>query len=288
MTEFKPRPIELIECPRDAMQGITDFISTDHKVEYMNQLLKVGFDILDFGSFVSPKAIPQMRDTHSVLSRLKLDETTTELSAIVVNMRGAQAAADYDEIRYLGFPFSISNEFQLRNTKKTQNEALNLAEEMLNLCEISGKSLIVYASMAFGNPYDEIYDVALMEHWLDRLVTAGIENISLADTVGVATPELISKVFNAVHEAFPKANFSAHFHTTPDTWEEKIAAAYEAGCHRFEGALKGYGGCPMAKDDLVGNMPTEKMIAFLEAQGEKIRVEKEELATALLMAGKVF
>lgn len=279
--------IELVECPRDAMQGIHDWIETDKKVEYMNQLLKVGFDILDFGSFVSPKAIPQMRDTHSVLARLKLDETQTELSAIVVNMRGAESACNYDEIQYLGFPFSISNEFQLRNTKKTQEEALDLVDEMLNLCDTVGKRLIVYASMAFGNPYEEMYDVALMEHWIDRLVSNGVEIISMADTVGVATPKLITKVFHAMGEAFPKTEFSAHFHTTPDQWEEKVQAAYDAGCRRFEGALKGFGGCPMAKDDLVGNMPTEKMIAYFEQQKETIRLDKEELKIALEMAPKI-
>ena len=280
-------PIELVECPRDAMQGMHDWIPTDDKVAYMNQLLKVGFDILDFGSFVSPKAIPQMRDTEEVLARLQLEDSETELSAIVVNMRGADVASVHDEISYLGFPFSISNEFQLRNTKQTQEEALEVVEEMLNLCETVGKRLIVYASMAFGNPYEEMYDVALMEHWIDRLVSSGVEIISLADTVGVATPKTISKAFNAMGEAFPRTVFSAHFHTTPDTWEEKVLAAYNAGCRRFEGALKGFGGCPMAKDDLVGNMPTEKMISFFERKKETLRVDQEELQQSLRLAAKV-
>lgn len=280
--------VKLIECPRDAMQGIEEFIPTDVKVKYMNQLLKVGFDTLDFGSFVSPKAIPQMRDTHSVLARLDLDDTQTKLLSIVVNERGGLQAAEYEEIHYLGYPFSISETFQQRNSRKGIEESLELVDKMLNICQISGKTLVVYASMAWGNPYGDPYDIAILEHWVDRLFEAGVEIISLSDTIGVAEPKKIAQAFDIMTHHYPKVEFGAHLHTTPDTWEEKMSAAYEYGCRRFDGAIKGYGGCPMAKDDLVGNMATEKIIQYLTEQSVDLRIEEEEFDLALAESSNVF
>jgi len=280
--------IKIIECPRDAMQGIQEFIPTDLKVDYLNALLEVGFDTLDFGSFVSPKAIPQMRDTHNVLERLKLEETVTKLLAIVVNERGAVAACDYDEIHYLGYPFSISETFQQRNSKKSIEESLELVQRMLNLCQIHGKSLVVYVSMAFGNPYGDVWDVALLEHWVDRLVELEVDILSLSDTVGVATPDMIAHTFDVMTHHYPKVEFGAHFHTTPDAWEDKVNAAFSFGCRRFDGAIKGYGGCPMAKDDLVGNMPTENMIRFFGEQNVELNLDMEAFAAAMEISGRVF
>ena len=284
----KMSSIKIIECPRDAMQGIHDFIPTDIKVEYVNALLKVGFDTLDCGSFVSPKAIPQMRDTHSVLSRLQLQDTQTKLLTIVANERGATTACDYDEIHYLGYPFSISETFQQRNTKKSIEESVELVERMLNLCQMHAKSLVVYVSMAFGNPYDDFWDVALLEHWVDRLVGIGVEILSLSDTVGVAQPEIIANTFDVMTHHYPKVEFGAHFHTTPETWEEKVNAAFAYGCHRFDGAIKGYGGCPMAKDDLVGNMPTEKLLGFFEEKNVNLNLNMEAFQEAMAISKRVF
>jgi len=280
--------VKLIECPRDAMQGIHELIPTDVKAIYLNQLLKVGYDTLDFGSFVSPKAIPQMQDTSHVLARLKLDDTETKLLSIVVNERGALQACTFDEIDYLGYPLSISETFQLRNTKKSIDASMELVDTLLNLCEINGKELVVYTSMAWGNPYGDPYDIAILEHWVDRLVESGVEIISLSDTVGVATPEKIAQAFDIMTHHFPDIEFGAHLHTTPESWEEKISAAYEYGCRRFDGALKGYGGCPMAKDDLVGNMPTEKIIEYLQSEKIPLTIDEEELKEALFLASKVF
>lgn len=280
--------VKIIECPRDAMQGIPEFISTDKKVAYMNQLLKVGYKTLDFGSFVSPKAIPQMRDTASVLNRMKLDETLTELSAVVVNLRGAENACNFDEIRYLGYPFSISETFQQRNTKKSINESFELMLQLQNLCEVNAKTLIVYVSMAFGNPYGDFYDTAVLSHWVDRLVEEKIEIINISDTVGVATPKQIGDVFAELLEDFPKTELGIHLHTRPDNWQEKVAAAYEAGCRRFDSAIKGFGGCPMAKDELVGNLATENLIAFLEEKKAVHDLDLEEFDLALKASAEVF
>jgi len=280
--------IKLIECPRDAMQGIHDFIPTDLKVRYLNSLLKVGFDTLDFGSFVSPKAIPQMKDTHSVLARLDLEGSDTKLLSIVANERGAKQACEYEEIDYLGFPFSISETFQMRNTKKTIEDSLELVERMLNLCEIHGKELVVYASMAFGNPYDDVWDLAILEHWIDRLDGISVEIISLSDTVGVATPKQLSEAFGLLSQNFPKLEFGAHLHTTADNWEQNLNAAFLSGCTRFDGALKGFGGCPMAKDDLVGNMPTEKMIGYFNEKSIKLNLDEEAFDFAMKTSGLIF
>ncbi len=282
------KKIKVIECPRDAMQGIKDFIPTDKKVAYINQLLKVGFDTLDFGSFVSPKAIPQMRDTFSVLNRLELEESLTHLSAIVVNMRGAENACELDEIRYLGYPFSISETFQQRNSKKGLDESFELVQQLRNLSEINGKQLIVYVSMAFGNPYGDFYDPAILAHWVDRLVEEDIEIINLSDTVGVATPKQITQAFGELSLDYPETEFGVHLHTRPDNWKEKVEAAYEIGCTRFDVAIKGYGGCPMAKDELVGNLATENLVSFLEDKNLNHSLDLEELGVAMKESNKVF
>lgn len=280
--------VKIIECPRDAMQGIKEFIPTNQKIEYLNALLKVGFQTIDCGSFVSDKAIPQMADTRIVLSQLELDETNTLLSVIVGNNRGAEEAGDLDEITYVGYPFSISETFQMRNTNCTLEESLLRVDEIQNTCAIHGKTFVCYISMAFGNPYGDFYDPALVEHWVDRLLELGITKFSVSDTIGVATPELISSVFTTLKEDFPEIGFGAHFHTTPTTWEEKIQAAWDAGCNRFDGAIKGYGGCPMAKDELTGNMPTEKLLAFFDERNIQHGLDKEAFIEAMSLANKLF
>ncbi len=280
--------VKIIECPRDAMQGIKEFIPTDQKIEYLNALLKVGFQTIDCGSFVSDKAIPQMADTRIVLSQLELDETDTLLSVIVGNNRGAEEAGDLDEITYVGYPFSISETFQMRNTNCTLEESLLRVDEIQNTCAIHGKTFVCYISMAFGNPYGDFYDPALVEHWVDRLLELGITKFSVSDTIGVATPELITSVFTTLKTDFPEIGFGAHFHTTPATWEEKIQAAWDAGCNRFDGAIKGYGGCPMAKDELTGNMPTEKLLAFFDERNIKHGLDKEAFIEAMSLANQLF
>jgi hydroxymethylglutaryl-CoA lyase len=252
--------IKLIECPRDAMQGIPEFIDTAIKAAYINQLLAVGFDTIDFGSFVSPKAIPQMRDTAEVLSLLDLHHSKSKLLAIVANVRGAEEALLFPEIDYLGFPLSLSETFQQRNTNASIAEALNAVEEIQNRCEISGKTLVTYLSMGFGNPYGDPYSPELVAEFVEKLEQLGIKIISLADTIGVATPELITSLFEVNVSSFPGIEFGAHLHSTKEAIAEKVLAGLKGGCNRFDGALKGYGGCPMAKDKLVGNMATELMI----------------------------
>lgn len=280
--------VKLIECPRDAMQGLKDFIPTDTKVAYINQLLKVGFDTLDFGSFVSPKAIPQMRDTAEVLKHLNLSNTLTKLLAIVANRRGAEDAAAFDEITYLGYPFSVSETFQLRNTNATIEESLERVEEIQSICIQSGKSMVLYVSMGFGNPYGDPWNVGIVQNWVERLTDMGITIFQLSDTIGVATPESISYLFENLIPAYPKLEIGAHFHTTPHTWQEKIEAAYRNGCRRFDGAIRGFGGCPMAKDDLTGNMPTENMLAYFLAQHEKMSLDVNEFNESVQMALHVF
>ncbi len=280
--------IKIIECPRDAMQGIKTFIPTEQKIEYLNALLKVGFHTLDCGSFVSPKAIPQLRDTAEVIARLNMDDTDTQLSVICANSRGAEQASQFDKISFIGFPFSVSETFQKRNTNATIEEALDRVEDIQNICECYGKELVVYISMAFGNPYDDPYDVAIVEHWVDRLGEIGVEYISISDTIGAAKPKIIKELFLNLYEDFPKMEFGSHFHTTPDTWREKVVAASNSGCKRFDGAIKGYGGCPMAKDDLTGNMPTEKLIQFFEENGIDHGLDTEAFGNAILLASKIF
>lgn len=280
--------MKLIECPRDAMQGIKDLIPTEVKANYINQLLKVGFDTIDFGSFVSPRAIPQMADTAGVLDRLELDNTTSKLLAIIANTRGAGEAAKYKQIDYLGFPLSVSETFQQRNTNKSIAEAMLQLAEIQDICQKHGKTLVTYISMGFGNPYDDPWDVETVINFVQELDKLQVKIVSLSDTIGVATPENITYLFTQLIPAFAHIEFGAHLHTTPATWQEKVEAAYNSGCRRFDGALRGYGGCPMAKDELVGNMPTENMISYFENIGVDLHLNKAALQAAMAESGAVF
>lgn len=257
--------VKLIECPRDAMQGIKDFIPTAEKVKYIQSLLSCGFDTLDFGSFVSPNAIPQMVDTAEVLAQLDLSKTKSKLLAIVANVRGARDASEHSEIQYLGYPFSISENFQMRNTHKTIAESAVILREILNIAEASGKQVVTYISMGFGNPYGDPWDVDVVGKWTEKLAGMGVKILSLSDTVGTSTPENIDYLFSHLIPKYPDIEFGAHLHTTPTKWHEKVDAAYNAGCRRFDGAVQGFGGCPMAKDELTGNMPTEKILSYFTA-----------------------
>jgi hydroxymethylglutaryl-CoA lyase len=280
--------MKLIECPRDAMQGLHTFIPTEQKVAYLNQLVKVGFDTIDFGSFVSPKAIPQLRDTAEVLEQLDLSTTSSKLLAIVANVRGAEDACKFEAIRYLGFPLSISETFQQRNTNKSISEALNVVSEIQGLCEKHNKEQVVYISMGFGNPYNDPYDVGIVEQFSEILATLGVKIISLADTIGVSEPQQIEYLFKSLIKKFPDAEFGAHLHSNPKTSLEKVEAAFNSGCQRFDGALKGFGGCPMAKDELVGNMATETIISFLDSKQVDLKLDREEFGKAMMMADGVF
>jgi len=280
--------IKLIECPRDAMQGIHNFIPTEKKIEYINALLKVGFDTIDFGSFVSAKAIPQMVDTKEVLKGLNLSDTKSKLLAIVANVRGAEEAAEYDEITYLGFPFSISETFQIRNTNSTIAHSIKTIDVINDICAKKNKELVIYISMGFGNPYGDEWNADIANYWIKEMVRRDIKIISLADTVGVGTPDTISYLFKHVVAEFPQVEFGAHLHTTPDTWREKVDAAYTNGCHRFDGALKGYGGCPMALDTLVGNMPTENLVSYFKEKSIATGIDELALNEALFKALSVF
>lgn len=256
-----PTP-KIIECPRDAMQGIKTFIPTADKVRYLQSLLDVGFDTLDFGSFVSPRAVPQMQDTETVLQQLDTTYTNTHLLAIVANVRGAQKACGFEKVDCVGYPFSISENFQMRNTHKTISESVEVLQHILQLTQAYNKTLVVYLSMGFGNPYGDPWNVDIVVSWIQRLADMGVEIVSLSDTVGAAQPSDISFLFSSLIHEFPNIEFGAHFHTHPKRWFEKVNAAYAGGCLRFDGAVQGYGGCPMAKDELTGNMPTEKLINF--------------------------
>ncbi len=259
--------IKIIECPRDAMQGIkSHFIPTIDKARYINSLLKVGFDTIDFGSFVSPKAIPQMRDTAEVLSRLDLKTTSSKLLAIVANVRGASDACHFEEIDYLGYPFSISENFQMRNTGKTVAQSLVALEGIIDLSIKNNKEIVAYLSMGFGNPYGDPWNVEIVAKWTDTLARLGVKILSLSDTIGVADGKTISYLFKHLIPMYPHIEFGAHLHTHPDSWHEKVDAAFEGGCKRFDGAIKGFGGCPMAKDELTGNMPTEKLLSYFTTQ----------------------
>ena len=257
--------VKIIECPRDAMQGIKTFIPTEKKVKYIQSLLNCGFDTIDFGSFVSPRAIPQMVDTAEVLSQLDLSKTTSKLLAIVANVRGAMDASEHNSIDYLGYPFSISENFQMRNTHKTITESVATLEEILRIAGDSGKEVVTYISMGFGNPYGDPWNVEIVGEWTTILAGMGVKILSLSDTVGSSTPEVIDHLFSNLIPKFPEIEFGAHLHTTPSKWHEKVDAAYKAGCRRFDGAVQGFGGCPMAKDELTGNMPTEKMLSYFTA-----------------------
>lgn len=281
--------VKLIECPRDAMQGLHDFIPTETKIRYINQLLRVGFDTIDFGSFVSAKAIPQLRDTTDVLSGLDLSSTKSNLLAIVANMRGAEDAVKFKEIGYLGFPFSISETFQQRNTNSSIEESLGRVAEIQKLCLQSDKKLVVYISMAFGNPYGDEWNLNVAANWCKKLYeNLGIEILALSDTIGVSNPENIKQLFGGLIPELPQVEFGAHLHSTPDTVYEKVDAAYKAGCRRFDGAIKGFGGCPMAKDDLTGNMPTEEMISYFNRENVGINIDNSEFQKSMSMALNVF
>ena len=281
--------VKLIECPRDAMQGIkSHFISTEKKALYINSLLKVGFDTIDFGSFVSPKAIPQMRDTADVLSKLDLSSTSSKLLAIIANVRGATDAVQFEEIDYLGYPFSISENFQMRNTHKTIQESLVILDEILNLADKSNKEVVAYLSMGFGNPYGDPWNVEIVGQWTEKLASMGVKILSLSDTIGSSTPEVISYLFSNLIPKYPNIEFGAHLHTTPDSWFEKVDSAYKAGCIRFDGAIKGYGGCPMAKDELTGNMPTEKLVSYFTEQKAYTGVKPMSFESAYNKALEVF
>jgi len=280
--------VKLIECPRDAMQGWKSFIPTEKKIEYINSLVKVGFDTIDFGSFVSPKAIPQMADTSEVISKLEIPDSNTKLLAIIANYRGAEHASVFDQINYLGFPFSVSETFQQRNTNSTIEQSLGRVEEIQNLCIKTGKELVVYISMGFGNPYGDLYDEDLVFEWVNKLVAMDIGIISLADTVGLATPHQVYDVTSYLVESLPGTEIGVHLHSTPQNWEEKLEAAVRAGCKRFDGALKGIGGCPMADDDLVGNMNSELMIQYFENKELLTDLNKEALIESLQIAERIF
>lgn len=280
--------IKLVECPRDAMQGWKAFIPTREKVAYINQLLKVGFDTLDFGSFVSSKNIPQMADTKEVIPHLDLQNTDTKLLAIIANTRGAEEAAGFDKIHYLGFPFSISPTFQKRNTNSSIEESFQTVIDMKNLCDKNKKEPVIYISMAFGNPYDDEYNEDIVLYWITKLAGEGISIISLADTIGVANPSQIASLSKTVTSSFPAIETGVHLHSTGVDWKEKIDAALQNGCTRFDGALKGVGGCPMAEDKLVGNMNSELMIPYFKELGVLKNINEEELRKAVAMASKIF
>ncbi len=258
--------VRIIECPRDAMQGIKTFIPTEEKIRYIQALLGCGFHTVDFGSFVSPRAIPQMADTAAVLEGLDLSKNKSKLLAIVANVRGAKDASAFEAIDFLGYPFSISENFQMRNTHKTIAQSTEILEEILEIASISGKEVVVYISMGFGNPYGDPWDVDIVGEWTEKLIAMGVRILSLSDTVGTSTPETISYLFSELIPKYNQVEFGAHLHTTPGSWHEKIDAAFKAGCRRYDGAIKGFGGCPMAKDELTGNMPTEKMMSYFTSK----------------------
>lgn len=270
------------------MQGLAQFIPTTAKIRYLNQLLKVGFDTIDFGSFVSPKAIPQLRDTADVLAGLSWKESRSALLAIVANTRGAEEAAQHEAIKYLGFPLSMSETFQVRNTNKTIAAALTTLEEIQQICARSGKKLVSYISMGFGNPYGDPYSADHVARFVDIVVTLGASAVSLADTIGVSNPASITKLFSTLSRQYPETELGVHLHSAPATAIQKIEAAYLAGCKRFDGAIKGFGGCPMADDSLVGNLATEKIIEYLESQGVNTAIDRAAFALAMQMADEIF
>lgn len=280
--------VKIIECPRDAMQGIKAFIPTERKVAYIQSLLRVGFDTLDFGSFVSPKAIPQMQDTAEVLAQLDLSSTKSKLLAIIANTQGAINACAHPEIQYLGYPFSISENFQMRNTHKTIAESLVTLQEILDVSAAANKEVVAYLSMGFGNPYGDPWSVEVVGEWTQKLAGMGVKILSLSDTIGSSTPDVIEYLFSNLIPLYPEIEFGAHLHTTPDKWYEKVDAAYKAGCRRFDGAIQGFGGCPMAKDELTGNMPTEKMLSYFTSVKADCGLSPMSFESAYNEATKVF
>ncbi|WP_028664746.1 hydroxymethylglutaryl-CoA lyase [Runella zeae] len=280
--------MKLIECPRDAMQGLPNFVPTDVKINYLNSLLQVGFDTLDFGSFVSPKAIPQMRDTAEVVSQLDMSTTKTKLLAIIANLRGAEEAAHFDEISYLGFPLSVSETFQLKNTNKTIEAAFGEVGEIQNVCVKSNKQLVVYLSMGFGNPYGEAYSPELVEQFAERLVGMGIHIIAPSDTIGSSTTDAIKTLFGHLIKRFPEVEFGAHLHAKSSHVPKKVKAAFKAGVKRMDCAVRGFGGCPLAENELVGNMATELVVGELRQLGAKVEIDEIKLAQAMLSSQYVF
>lgn len=282
------KPLKIIECPRDAMQGIKTFIDTDKKVRYIQSLLEVGYDTIDFGSFVSPKAIPQMRDTAAVVEALDLSETNTKLLAIVANMRGVNDAVQFKQIDYLGYPFSLSEIFQMRNTSKTIGQSCDLLKQIMDTADKYNKQVNVYFSMGFGNPYGDPWNKEIVEEWVVKVKAMGVKIISLSDTVGSADTESIRKIFSYLIPKYPEIEFGAHLHTHPKSWFDKVDAAYQAGCQRFDSAIKGFGGCPMAKDELVGNLPTEKLLSYLTQQKAPNNINTTAFENAYNEAQRVF
>ena len=280
--------VKIIECPRDAMQGIKMFIPTEKKVKYLQSLLNCGFDSLDFGSFVSPKAIPQMVDTAAVLAQLDLSKTDTKLLAIVANIRGAQAASQHPEIQYLGYPFSISENFQMQNTHKTIAQSLETLQEILQIAKATNKEVVAYLSMGFGNPYGDSWSVEIVGEWTEKLSDMGVKILSLSDTIGSSTPDIIHYIFSNLIPKYPHIEFGAHLHTTPSKWHEKVESAYQAGCRRFDGAIQGFGGCPMAKDELTGNMPTEKMLSYFTTVKAETGVKPMSFEASFNKASDIF
>lgn len=280
--------MKLIECPRDAMQGLHDYIPAKIKAEYINLLLQVGFDTIDFGSFVSPKAIPQLRDTAEVLDMLDLDASKSKLLAIVANLRGVEEAIKHERITYLGFPFSISETFQQRNTNSSIEESLSTVAELLNACDRSKKKAVIYLSMAFGNPYGDDWSNEIAERWTNELVKTGVEIISLSDTTGVSTPGNIKYLFPHLQTQFPKLELGLHLHSTPQQTYEKLEASWDSGCRRFDSALRGYGGCPMATDSLTGNIATEGLISFLKERNVPVNLNMDKWLEALQFSTKIF
>jgi hydroxymethylglutaryl-CoA lyase len=280
--------IKIIECPRDAMQGIKSFIPTANKVNYIQSLLRVGFDTIDFGSFVSRNAIPQMQDTAEVLAQLDLNQTSSKLLAIIANTKGAEIASQHKPIQYLGYPFSISENFQMRNTHKTIAQSLVTLHEILEIADKSNKEVVAYLSMGFGNPYGNPWSIEIVGDWTEKLSNMGVKILSLSDTVGSSTPEVIHYLYSHLIPKYPKIEFGAHLHTSPDKWFEKIDAAYNAGCRRFDGAIQGFGGCPMAKDDLTGNMPTEKLLSYFTSKKENTNLSPMSFESAYNVASKLF
>jgi len=280
--------VQLIECPRDAMQGLNTFIPTEQKIKYINQLLKVGFHTIDFGSFVSPKAIPQMRDTADVFRGLDLSSTQSRLLAIVANERGARDACQFEEITFLGYPFSISETFQLRNTNATIKDSVSRVKKMVDLTHKHDKELVVYISMGFGNPYGDEWNADIVKYWVSKLADMGIQTLSLSDTIGVANPESIRYLFGELIPGYPKINFGAHLHTQKHNWKEKVEAAYQKGCRRFDSAIQGFGGCPMAKDDLTGNMQTENLLSYFDEVNADIDYDRDAFLSGYELASQVF
>ena len=280
--------VKLIECPRDAMQGIKDWIPTPAKVQYIQALLRCGFDTIDVGSFVSPKAIPQMKDTAEVLNAIDLSSTESKLLAIVANVRGAQDAVQFEQIDYLGFPFSISENFQMRNTHKTIAQSVETLQEILNIADSKNKEVVAYLSLGFGNPYGDPWNVDIVGQWTERLAAMGVQILSLSDTIGSSTPEVIDYLFANLIPRYPQIEFGAHLHTTPTSWHEKVDAAFKAGCHRFDGAIQGFGGCPMAKDELTGNMPTERLVSYFTTVKADTNISTMSFESAFNEASKIF